>query len=303
MIDGDTIALGSRRIRLQGIDAPETDQVCLDAQGERWTCGIAARERLSEHIAGRPITCASNGEDRYGRTLATCSADGENLNAWMVREGLALAYVQYSREYVADQTVARDQLKGLWAGAFIAPWDWRHRDKGTSILGAVRVPVTAQAKLLAPVSSATAPSPECIIKGNVNLQGERIYHLPGDVSYATIKDPQRWFCSEDDARAAGWRPVESDKSAVSNGYSVVAPSDQSAVSGAGSDKSAVVSSGYSAVAPSDHSAVSGGCGSRGGPGYRLSNGQCASWNDVSRSSSSSPSSSTAAHHHSRNREK
>jgi hypothetical protein len=81
VIDGDTMAVASRHVRLQGIDAPETDQVCLDAQGERWTCGITARERLSSHIAGRAVTCASRGEDRFGRTLATCSADGENLNA------------------------------------------------------------------------------------------------------------------------------------------------------------------------------------------------------------------------------
>jgi endonuclease YncB( thermonuclease family) len=211
VIDGDTIAIGTRHVRFEGIDAPETDQVCLDAQGERWTCGLAARERLSAHIAGRPIACAARGEDRYGRTLATCSASGENLNAWMVREGWALAYVQYSREYVADEAAARAQRRGMWAGAFIAPWDWRHRNKTTVILGAATVPVGAQAKLLAPASATTAPSPECTIKGNVNRQGERIYHLPGQATYAAInmKDPQkRWFCSEDEARAAGWRPAK-----------------------------------------------------------------------------------------------
>jgi endonuclease YncB( thermonuclease family) len=211
VIDGDTIAVGFQHVRLQGIDAPETDQVCLDAQGERWTCGLAARERLSAHIAGRAVRCASRGEDRYGRMLATCSAGGENLNGWMVREGWALAYVQYSREYIGDEAAARAQRRGMWAGAFIAPWDWRHRNRHTVILGALSVPVVAQAKLLAPASSATAPSPECIIKGNVNRQGERIYHLPGQGTYATInmRDPQkRWFCSEDDARAAGWRPAK-----------------------------------------------------------------------------------------------
>jgi hypothetical protein len=143
--------------------------------------------------------------------LAICSANGENLNAWMVREGLALAYVQYSREYVSEEAAAREQRKGIWAGAFVAPWDWRHRDKRTVILGALSVPVTAQAKLLAPASSASASSPECIIKGNVNRQGEHIYHMPGQQAYGTINmaDPRkRWFCSEDDARAAGWRPAK-----------------------------------------------------------------------------------------------
>ena len=129
----------------------------------------------------------------------------------MAREGWALAYVRYSREYVADEAAARTQRKGMWAGAFIAPWDWRHRDRRTPIMGGASVPLAAQAKLLAPASSAKAPSPECIIKGNVNRQGERIYHLPGQGTYAKInmEDPRkRWFCSEDDARAAGWRPAK-----------------------------------------------------------------------------------------------
>jgi hypothetical protein len=94
---------------------------------------------------------------------------------------------------------------------FFAPWDWRHRDRDTVILGALSVPVTAQAELLAPASSATAPSPECTIKGNVNRKGERIYHMPGQIAYARVnmQDPQkRWFCSEDEARAAGWRPAK-----------------------------------------------------------------------------------------------
>jgi len=125
--------------------------------------------------------------------------------------GFALAYVQYSREYVSDEAVAREQRKGMWAGAFIAPWDWRHRNKQTVILGALSVPIAAQSKLLAPASSAAAPSPECIIKGNVNRHGERIYHMPGQGAYAKInmEDPRkRWFCSEDDARSAGWRPAK-----------------------------------------------------------------------------------------------
>jgi hypothetical protein len=107
--------------------------------------------------------------------LAICSAGGENLNAFMVQEGLALDYVRYSREYIGEENRAREQRRGMWAGAFIAPWDWRHRDKDTIILGALSVPVTVQAE----ASSATAPSSECIIKGNINRKGERIYHLPG----------------------------------------------------------------------------------------------------------------------------
>jgi len=210
VIDGDTIALGQQHIRLEGIDAPETDQVCLDAKGKPWTCGIAARDSLSSRIAGRIVSCAARGEDRYGRMLAICSAGGEDLNAFMVRQGLALDYVKYSRDYTSEEDTARERRRGMWAGAFIAPWDWRHRDRDTVILGALSVPVTAQAELLAPASSASAPSLECTIKGNVNTKGERIYHMPGQIAYARVnmRDPQkRWFCSEDEARAAGWRPA------------------------------------------------------------------------------------------------
>jgi Staphylococcal nuclease homologue len=204
------VAIGARTLRFEGIDAPETDQMCVDLKGEAWTCGIAARDHLSSHIRGHTLSCISHGVDRYGRTLATCAIGTENLNAWMVHEGWALAYVHYSREYVSDENAARRDRKGLWAGAFIAPWDWRHRDRRIVILGQASVPITAQAKLLAPASAATAPSTDCIIKGNINRRGERIYHIPGQAAYAAInmEDPRkRWFCSEDDARAAGWRPA------------------------------------------------------------------------------------------------
>jgi endonuclease YncB( thermonuclease family) len=173
VIDGDTVTIGTTHIRLEGIDAPEMDQVCLNIKGERWSRGIASRDQLSSHIDGRTISCAARGQDRYSRTLAGCSVSGENLNAWMVREGWALAYLQYSREYVADEGAARKERKGMWAGAFIAPWDWRHRNERTAILGALSVPLTSQAELMAPASAATSTSPECIIKGNVNRQGER----------------------------------------------------------------------------------------------------------------------------------
>ena len=105
VVDGDTLIIGATKIRLEGIDAPETDQICLDAKGGHWTCGIEARDRLEARIAGRVTTCLSNGTDVYQRSLATCSLNGENLNAWMVQEGWALTYVKYSSTY---QQVERD---------------------------------------------------------------------------------------------------------------------------------------------------------------------------------------------------
>lgn len=209
VVDGDTVVIGKVRIRLQGIDAPETDQICLDPSGERWTCGIAARDRLAEHIGSREISCTDEGRDRYGRTLGVCSLIGEDLNAWMVREGFALAYVQYSKSYIREDADARKGRRGMWAGSFIAPWDYRHRTKDTLILGAVSVPISAQAKLLAPASAENAPSYECTIKGNVSRSGGRIYHMPGQLNYAKINmsknSGERWFCTEAEAEAAGWR--------------------------------------------------------------------------------------------------
>jgi endonuclease YncB( thermonuclease family) len=209
IVDGDTLAIGATKIRLEGIDAPETDQVCLNANGVRWTCGIDARDQLAAHIAGRDIDCTSHGIDAYRRTLATCYLAGEDLNGWLVQQGWALAYVKYSSAYRQVQEDARVNQRGIWQGAFIAPWDWRHRNNKTVILGAFSVPIDAQAILLAPPGTEGAPSAECTIKGNVNSKGERIYHTQHQNSYARIKmdkgGGRRWFCTSEEAEAAGWR--------------------------------------------------------------------------------------------------
>jgi len=129
----------------------------------------------------------------------------------MVRDGLALAFVKYSTAYAREEEAARKAQRGLWSGAFIAPWDWRHRDKGTIILGPLSVPITAQKILLESASAVGAPSHECTIKGSVNRDGERIYHMPGGGSYAKVNmdvPGKRWFCSEAEAQAAGWRPAK-----------------------------------------------------------------------------------------------
>jgi endonuclease YncB( thermonuclease family) len=209
IVDGDTLAIGATKVRLEGIDAPETDQVCLNAKGVHWACGIDARDQLTAHIAGREINCAPHGTDAYRRTLATCYLAGEDLNHWLVQQGWALAYVKYSPAYVHAEENARIQQRGIWQGAFIAPWDWRHRNNKTVILGAFSVPIDAQAILLGPSATEDAPSPDCTIKGNVNRNGERIYHTEYQSSYARIRmdkgGGRRWFCTSDEAEAAGWR--------------------------------------------------------------------------------------------------
>jgi endonuclease YncB( thermonuclease family) len=207
IVDGDTVEIGQIKIRLSGIDAPETDQICLDAKAE--SCGITARDELIKHSNGQPWECETTGIDRYGRSLGDCFIEGEDVSAWMVRSGWALSFVRYSHAYDRDEVAAREAHAGLWSGAFIAPWDWRHRDKTTIILGAASVPVNAQTLLLGAVSASGAPSPECVIKGSVNRKSERIYHLPGQLNYAQINMAkgmgERWFCTETEAEAAGWR--------------------------------------------------------------------------------------------------
>ena len=210
--DGDQVLIGSSRIRLGGIDAPAPDQLCLNPKGERWACGAAARDELIQHADDKTWTCHVQRTDRRGRAVARCEVDGEDVQKWMVRNGWALSYVRFSHDYDGDEKAAREARAGLWAGAFIAPWDWRVRNKKTAIMGAVKPPETARAILLASASGPVAPSPDCTIKGNVNRAGECIYHKPTSRWYAQIKmhisKGTRWFCSVDEAEAAGCRETK-----------------------------------------------------------------------------------------------
>ena len=207
--EGDHILIGNTRIRLGGIDAPSVDQLCLSTNGERWTCGVAARDELIKHADNKTWTCHVRHTDRRGRLVARCEVDGEDIQKWMVANGWALSEVRVSHDYDADEKAAREAKAGLWQGAFIAPWDWRFRSKKTAILGSVKPPENAHAILLASASGSVAPSPDCTIKGNVNRSGDCIYHQPTSRWYAKIKmqisKGTRWFCSVDEAEAAGCR--------------------------------------------------------------------------------------------------
>jgi endonuclease YncB( thermonuclease family) len=207
--DGNQVQIGNSRIRLGGIDAPSVDQLCLNTKGERWTCGVAARDELIKHAENKSWTCHPRQTDRRGRQVARCEVDGEDIQKWLVRSGWALSYARFSHDYDADEKDAREAKAGMWQGAFIAPWDWRVRNKKTVILGAIKPPDNAHAILLASASGPVAPSPDCTIKGNVNRAGECIYHKPTSRWYAQIKmhisKGTRWFCSVEDAEAAGCR--------------------------------------------------------------------------------------------------
>lgn len=207
--DGDQFTINGARLRLAGVDAPALDQLCLDKRGERWTCGVAARDELIRHVGENSWTCTPVRADRFGRTVVKCAVEGEDIQQWLVKNGWALAYTQYSKAYETDEKEARAAKAGIWAGAFIAPWDWRVRNKKTAILGAVKPPDKAGQILLASASGPVAPSPQCTIKGNVNRAGVCIYHRPTSRWYAKIQmrvvKGTRWFCSVEEAEAAGCR--------------------------------------------------------------------------------------------------
>jgi endonuclease YncB( thermonuclease family) len=128
VVDGDTLVLDGKRVRLGGgVDAPEGSQVC-ERQGRPWRCGDAAREALRRLTAGQVVRCVEEGRDRYQRILGDCWAGSVNLNREMVRLGWALDYRRYSRgRYAAEQAEAQAAARGLWASRFVPPWEWRRQ--------------------------------------------------------------------------------------------------------------------------------------------------------------------------------
>jgi endonuclease YncB( thermonuclease family) len=128
VIDGDTIEIHGQRIRLHGIDTPESNQLC-ERGGKSYRCGQVAALALSDRIGRRTVTCKGRGEDRYGRVIAVCFEGGEDLNGWLVRQGLGVAYRKYSIDYVPQEDAARREQLGLWSGRFVMPWLWRRGER------------------------------------------------------------------------------------------------------------------------------------------------------------------------------
>ena len=124
IIDGDTLDIAGERIRLHGIDAPESRQTCL-VGFVAWMCGQKATEALETFIGSSPVTCQERSVDQYGRTIATCTVRGRDIEAWMVLNGWALAYRRYSLDYVDQERRAQIADLGMWRGEFMPPWDWR----------------------------------------------------------------------------------------------------------------------------------------------------------------------------------
>jgi len=230
--DGDTIKVrlssGPIIVRLHSIDTPEHDQP--------W--GPQAKSALAGRIQGRPVSLRVVTQDSYDRLVADVFLGDESINAWMVQQGDAWAYRHYleDRNYCTWEGDARDARRGLWSAppdTWRAPWQWRAAQRGAAvtyndyshetvakcIAGMPAGARPAQASSL-PADASTSgagssipaqPQPvNCLIKGNIS-SGGKIYHVPGRDSYDETRieesKGERWFCTEAEARAAGWRPA------------------------------------------------------------------------------------------------
>lgn len=185
VIDGDTFQVGDTRVRLFGIDAPENGQPCQDARGRSMDCGDWVTDQVAALYDGRIGTCDVIEKDRYGRSVATCLVNGQDVGAQIVSDGLAWAFLRYSDAYALDEKAAAVAERGVWSFEIETPATYR------AIRAAVPTPVG-----------------DCIIKGNISGSGH-IYHLPHNRDYGRTRineaNGERWFCSEADAQAAGWR--------------------------------------------------------------------------------------------------
>lgn len=213
--DGDTLQLGEITYRLEGIDAPELDQRCINQFADPSACGLEAREALTKLIGGRAVTCRDLGPEpaSKGRRLGTCSiaGDSDSLSRRLVQEGLALNVAVGGKDrFAGDETRAREERKGLWKGCFIAPESFRRWNRNAPLLGgACREDKRAELVDLLLPDEPLMP-PDCTIKGKLAKRARitgnvGVYQLRGCPSYASLAKPNRWFCSEDDARAAGFR--------------------------------------------------------------------------------------------------
>ncbi len=204
VVDGDSLEIGADRVRLFGIDAPEGRQDCR-RNGQAWRCGEDAAAKLRSLVQGAELRCTPRDTDEYGRSVSVCRNGTTDINAEMVRAGLALAYRRYSNDYVDEENEARNAKRGLWAGEFTAPWDYRRESRNET----PQQQPTPRSAAGGGAPATQPPNSRCAIKGNISQNGDRIYHVPGSDSYdRTVIDErygERWFCSEEEAQRAGWR--------------------------------------------------------------------------------------------------
>jgi len=198
VIDGDSLVLAGRQIRLVGIDAPEYDQTC-DRAGQSWACGAEAKAQLAELVKDQRVECTGSERDAHLRLLAVCSAGYLEVNRSMVAGGWAVAYRTYSDAYVGEEAQAKASRVGIWDSMFVAPADFRLG----KLPRASESERTARYRAPAPRSVASFAG-GCVIKGNHSRRGEWIYHLPG-MPYYNQTRAEEMFCTEEQAQRAGYR--------------------------------------------------------------------------------------------------
>ncbi|WP_369939894.1 thermonuclease family protein [Xanthomonas medicagonis] len=196
--DGDTLTVAKQRIRLWGIDAPESAQQCNTKNGRSWPCGRRSAAALDGYVLDKTVRCQPKDTDRYGRVVAECFVQGQSVNRWMVSSGWAVAYRQYATAFIADEVGARQQRRNLWQGTFQLPADYRRGKRDQA---------ARQAQVATPPMRSG-----CRIKGNISRQGKKIYHVPGQRDYKRtsidLSRGERMFCSPEEAVRTGWEPAK-----------------------------------------------------------------------------------------------
>lgn len=195
VLDADTIKIDGQSVRLHAIDAPELKQHCGGPGQPVWACGAWVKARAQELFEGQIAQCETLDTDRYGRTVARCRVNGQDMGQVLVSQGLAFAYRKYGWDYDLDEKGAAVSGRGLHGTGVVNPAEYRARGRD------------ARAKW-----SLNAAPDGCVIKGNITKSGERIFHMPGQAWYdaTTIRADknERWFCTARQARRAGWRQAK-----------------------------------------------------------------------------------------------
>jgi endonuclease YncB( thermonuclease family) len=209
--DGGNVQVGDITYRLDGIEAPAFDQMCIDEHADAWTCGAAARDQLTKLIGDRQVRCDDLGIDPAfkKRHLGVCTVEGEttSLNQLLVRNGFALADAK--GKFKSEEISAKDDKRGLWKGCFVTPADLRRWRKDATLNGgACRADRDREIREALFPDDPVMPA-GCNIKGKYAVRARvtgntGIYHLQTCRSYPGL-DQDRWFCSEEDAQAAGFR--------------------------------------------------------------------------------------------------
>jgi hypothetical protein len=188
-VSGDSLRIGSTLIRLDGIEAPEPEQMCKGADGSEWSCGRTARQALAGLLRNGRVSCdvSTNSE---GPSTGDCTVGDQDIAAALVRGGYVFANSGLFAAYSGIEEEARGNKAGLWAGEVVRPSDYRAQKWD-------------EAKREAPDG--------CPIKGSVR-GSRRYYVVPWARGYERMRvSPnrgERWFCSEAEARDAGFRPFE-----------------------------------------------------------------------------------------------